>query len=111
MPQLAVYWSPTASEVAALIKVSTRQARRIGRALELSGYIDITVDGRMVLSDLVPADVIQTEAVFVFDDPLDSNGDYGRETPNKLVCGEYMPRANVECVLGYGHKGPHRSKT
>ena len=102
---------PTASEIAALMGISTRHARRIGRALELSGYIIVTTNGRMSLSDLVPAEVVRAEAELIRPDPHETRAESARTTSGKARCGKYMPRANTVCVLGSGHAGPHRSKT
>lgn len=102
---------PVTSEIAARMRISTRQARRIARALELSGYITVSADNTMSLSGLVPADVVRREAEFTLGGSLEVSNEPVRTLSRTIQCGAYMPRANAKCVLGRGHKGPHRSKT
>lgn len=108
--------APTVAEIAAPMNISTRHARRVARALELSGYININANGTIVLSNLVPVEVIQAEAALIPQQRADTNIGYNQQVTHqqvthKALCGEYMPRANTRCILTRGHKGGHRSKT
>ena len=87
--------------------VTACHARRVGRALELSGCITTTREGRLSLTELVPAVVISSETHL---SPAESSGGCQGAASRKVACGEHMPRANTGCFLGRGHKGHHRSK-
>lgn len=82
--------------------------------LVASGYLTRTRDGALCLTDLMPADAVReiTELRRRFQAASDSSPgpsvDMGGRVPSER-CGEYMPRAQAQCVLMRGHSGGHRS--
>ena len=115
----------TPNSIADKLEVPNRSAHNIGRRLRLAGYIGRDSSGKVMLTGLVPAEVVIQEVFAAEVDPDDSpppnvfldasplNVSINMGEPKLITssrCRKWMPRAKAYCVLAPDHYGRCRSR-